>query len=87
MAEIALERFGIETDQPIRMRVPFDGMIWFGRVGFEVMQQRMLRVLMGAAPLVPASVQSDPPIRTGIDLHLRTFSDRLLECTFAVLLC
>ena len=33
-----------------------------------------------------ASVQSDPLIRTGIDSHLSKISDRLLECTFAVML-
>ena len=37
-------------------------------------------------PASPASVQSDPPIRTGIDPHLSKISDRLLECTFAVML-
>ena len=32
-----------------------------------------------------ASVQSDPPIRTGIETYLSTHSDRVLARTFAVL--
>ena len=42
--------------------------------------------LMVLSPAKAASVQSDPPIHTGIDTHLSKISDRLLECTFAVLL-
>ena len=34
-----------------------------------------------------ASVQSDPPIRTGIETYLSTRSDRVLARTFAVLRC